>query len=41
MTLILGVKLIAQIISTSSSLTHEESYSYDMDDVLGVHVIDR
>ncbi|VDO31713.1 unnamed protein product [Haemonchus placei] len=29
------------VLSTSSSLTHEESYSYDVDDEIGVYVIDR
>ncbi|KHJ96902.1 peptidase C13 family protein, partial [Oesophagostomum dentatum] len=29
------------VLSTSSSLTHEESYSYDVDDDIGVYVIDR
>ncbi|VDL65402.1 unnamed protein product [Nippostrongylus brasiliensis] len=29
------------VLSSSSSLTHEESYSYDVDDEIGVYVIDR
>ncbi|GMT19502.1 hypothetical protein PFISCL1PPCAC_10799, partial [Pristionchus fissidentatus] len=29
------------VLSTSSSLTHEESYSYDIDEKIGVYVIDR
>ncbi|CAJ0941704.1 unnamed protein product, partial [Mesorhabditis belari] len=30
-----------RVLSTSSSLTHEESYSYDIDHEIGVFVIDR
>ncbi|KJH46806.1 peptidase C13 family protein [Dictyocaulus viviparus] len=29
------------VLSSSSSLSHEESYSYDVDDEIGVYVIDR
>uniref|UniRef100_A0A1I7WAC9 GPI-anchor transamidase n=1 Tax=Heterorhabditis bacteriophora TaxID=37862 RepID=A0A1I7WAC9_HETBA len=29
------------VLSTSSSLTYEESYSYDVDEDIGVYVIDR
>lgn len=29
------------VLSTSSSLTHQESYSYDVDNDIGVYVIDR
>lgn len=29
------------VLSLSSSLTHEESYSYDVDTDIGVYVIDR
>lgn len=33
--------IYCQVLSTSSSLTHEESYSYDIDENIGVYVIDR